>query len=1269
MATVRILVVEDERIVAKDLQLSLQKLGYSSVTLAYSGQEAIRTAAEIRPDLVLMDIMLNDTMDGIQAASHIREHYDIPVIYLTAYSDEKTLHRAMISEPFGYILKPYEERDLLTAIEMALYKHKMETKLRQREQWLLATLTSIGDAVITTDRMLNITFMNPVACLLTSRSSDESMGLPLQKVFHVKSDTNNFEISAVYKQVLKKGIGYRFPHPLQMPGSDSHTLSIDLNLSPIRSTDGSIDGLVLAFRDITAHEMAKQAMLSSEELFRTVWEGSVDGMRLVDQDGNTTLVNEAFCQLVEMSASELAGKPFSMIHNDSKHIQNLQIEFPERFRTRSMPLKAEHQMSFRSGKVRFIEITNSFIELEDRGPYLLSIFRDITQRKETEQQLKNSEEKYRLLFQNNLVGVGISETNGKILETNHALGAMFNFSDEQFSQYNVTDFFINERDRNFLKEQLNHHNRVENYELPLRKANGETFWANISSVVIQYGNKNAYLTTHVDVTARKQMEIELEQSKERYRVLSELTSDFAYGYRVTPDGAMFPVWATDAIVRISGYDKSALFSTHSWIDIVHNDDKPIVKQQKQQLLNGQTSVVEYRIIAKDGTIHWLRDYGRPVLDRTSQKVSSILGAIQDITAQKQALEALQMSEERFRTVFESAEDIIFIKDRELRYTQINPAVQAIFMMDIDHFIGKTDNDLFASSTVAQTSVSDQRVLAGNVFDGEEQFTIDDTNFIMHVIKVPMRNANEEITGLCGIARDVTERKRAAEALNAERERLGITLRSIADGVISTNKDGQVSLMNPVAEKLTGWKQEDALGRNFNDIFRASDEKSGQSCEQVLLHIMSDTRFTEMHKVSILHSRSGERFIVACSAAPIKDNSATVIGLIFVFRDITEQRKVEGELQKASKLESIGLLAGGIAHDFNNILTVILSSVSLSKMLIDSNPDLTEILTDMERATLRAQDLTQQLLTFSKGGAPVKQLTSIGGLLRESTKFSLRGSKVSCNYSIPNDLWAIEADQGQLSQVINNLIINADQAMPEGGTIELTASNITIPENTTLHFFPGRYVKISIKDLGIGISNDHLVKIYDPYFTTKQSGSGLGLTTSYSIIKKHDGYMDVESKLGEGTIFHIYLPASSESLCENHHEEVSFISGSGSILIMDDEPIVLRAAGRILNRLGYSVTYAADGIEAINKYKQAQEEGNPIDALILDLTVPGGLGGKETLEQLLSFDPEVTAIVSSGYSNDPVMSSYQDYGFKGIVKKPYRVNELASIIQQVIKVPA
>ncbi len=534
--------------------------------------------------------------------------------------------------------------------------------------------------------------------------------------------------------------------------------------------------------------------------------------------------------------------------------------------------------------------------------------------------------------------------------------------------------------------------------------------------------------------------------------------------------------------------------------------------------------------------------------------------------------------------------------------------------------------------------------------------------------VPFRNEKNEIVALLSVTRDVTERRRAEAALAEEKERLAVTLRSIGDGVITTDVSGNVALLNKAAEELTGWSNEEAIGKPLNEVFNIINETTRETCENPAEKVIRTGMVAGLANHTALIRKGGTEIIIADSGAPIKDRKNKTIGVVLVFRDITAQYHMEQEMQKMEKLESLGVLAGGLAHDFNNLLTSIIGNVSLSKMEIGADKVAFQLLTDAERAGRRAADLTHQLLTFSKGGAPIKKIVSITDIAREAVNFALSGSNVKCVYSIPTHLWSVEVDKGQINQVFNNLIINAIQAMPNGGTVRLDFQNVTLAEEEIADLRAGYYVRVIFSDEGDGIAEENLRKIFDPYYTTKKTGSGLGLATVFSILKRHESTISVKSLAGAGTTFTIYIPALKDIVNSEREETGAIRKGKGKILVMDDEEFVRDICVHILTRLGYEVDFAKDGNEAIDIYGRETREGKPFDLVIMDLTIPGGLGGKEAVVKLQRIDPHAKVIVSSGYSVDPIMSDYKKYGFCGVINKPYNTNEVSEVVSGILKAP-
>ena len=885
---IRILVVEDELIIAKGIEKRLKVLGYAVTDTVPSGEEAVAQALETLPDLILMDINLQGGMDGVSAAEQIRARVDIPVIFLTAYADSATLARAKISEPFGYIVKPFQDITLASAIEMALYKHRMESRLRRSEQRLSTTLKSIGDGVIATDRKGAVSFVNTVAENLTGWPHEEAVGRYLQEVFRCLEQGGTYSCEELVTAVIQGEASLALPEQTFLSSRDGKKVPIEAKATPIRDEKGIIFGLVLVFTDISRRVHAEEALRRSEKLLRSIFDAIPDLFSIIDK---------------------------------------------------------EHRI---------------------------------------------------------------------------------------------------------------------------------------------------------------------------------VLSNWHGGYEYVPES-----------IRGS--------HPHCYQAYYESD----------------------RMCEPCHTVEVFRT-GQPVV---TEKFNPRIGYV----------------EVRAFPIFDEAGNVALVAE--------------------------------------------------------------------HV-------------------HDITARKVAQEALAGETERLSVTLRSIGDGVVTTDTAGNVVLVNKVAETLTGWSQAEAAGKQLDEVFTIINEKTRHQAENPVGLVLSAGCIRELANHTVLVSRNGQERIIADSAAPIRDKENRIVGAVLVFRDITEKRKMEEELLKAQKLESIGILAGGIAHDFNNLLTAILGNISLSKMYVSAGDKIHQKLSEAEKASLRARDLTQQLLTFSRGGAPVKKTSSIAEIIKDSTAFSLSGSNVTCTFVIPDDLWLAAVDEGQISQVINNLILNAEQAMPAGGLIEVACRNVEVGADDHVPICDGRYILVSISDQGEGITEEALPRIFDPYFTTKDQGKGLGLSTVYSIVKNHDGHITVSSKPDAGTTFSIYLPATfyrKEPISRQEHgaELLEEQTVKGKILVMDDEENIRDVVAEMLDFIGYEVTLSRDGDEAVSLYAQALQSNQPFAAVLMDLTIPGGMGGGEAMRVLRGINPKVKGIVSSGYSNDPILSDYASFGFQGIITKPYKLGELRDVLKRVI----
>ncbi len=641
----------------------------------------------------------------------------------------------------------------------------------------------------------------------------------------------------------------------------------------------------------------------------------------------------------------------------------------------------------------------------------------------------------------------------------------------------------------------------------------------------------------------------------------------------------------------------------------------------------------------------------------------------EIQRRKRAEEEYKKSEEKFRSIFNLGHDAIIIHDSEGKILEVNKTMLRKYGVTRDEAL-KGDIQSF-SSPENRFEILDQ--LWSNVLEEKpreiEWVAMRPVDRVTFNVRI---NFNKIIyegkEAMVAIVRDITKCKEVEKKADEDREKLAITLRSIGDGVIATDNRERVEFLNYVCEELTGWSSDEAIGKPIGVIFNIFDEITRRKVETPVTRVIRTGKMVLLTENIILKSKNGSEYNIEDSAAPIIDSEGIMKGVVLVFRNITGRIKSEKELLKIAKLESLSLLAGGIAHDFNNLLAGLFGNISLAKKRIDPESRAYKNLESAEGVFHKASDLTKQLLTFAKEGEPIKSVSNIAKIIEESSMFALRGSSISLELDFPEDLMRAEVDSSQINQVISNLVINAKQAMPEGGRVSISAVNFDNSAKEMPVLGTTDYIKIIVRDEGIGIPRRYLEKIFDPYFTTKQDGNGLGLATVYSIIKKHNGLVTVNSEPGVGSTFTLYIPASKNTAGDeviDSRKPESLPAINARVLVMDDDPVIINMLEEMLGDIGCSFRSVNDGVKAIEEYKKSIEEGSPYDIVIMDLTIKGGMGGKETVIKLKDDYPHARCIVSSGYSTDPVISNFSDYGFSGYVTKPYLIKELYSEISRVL----
>jgi len=658
-----------------------------------------------------------------------------------------------------------------------------------------------------------------------------------------------------------------------------------------------------------------------------------------------------------------------------------------------------------------------------------------------------------------------------------------------------------------------------------------------------------------------------------------------------------------------------------------------------------------------------------------ETVGNILDQKRLMRERKMAEKALAETNKFLKNILDSSSSISIIStDLEQNVLFWNKGAENIFGYTAEEIVGSQKinilypggEELKLVKAIRSKMMKEKKGVSCEI----REITKDGRKLWINMNLTPRLDEEGHVIGILGIGEDISRRKLAEQALQESEKRYREFVEGTDDLVTRMNDKRRFIYVNHAAEKIFGINIEKLIGMSAFDFLHPEDRERTHTEFTKWIGDRLPSATIENRQVNRI---TGDFREMLWTINLNYDEKGHLTGINSIARDMTERKKIEDALLKAEKLNSLGTFAGGIAHDFNNLLSVILGNLSLMEDDIKPFIKTSNFLKEATKASLRARDLTTRLITFSKGGRPVKKVCSIGKLINDSVTTALSGSDVDYKLSLPDDLFPVAVDQEQMKQVIHNIVANASEAMAGEGAINVCCENVMIGEKETLPLKETKYVKLSIKDQGVGISEENLTKIFDPYFSTKEigteKGTGLGLAVCNSIVEKHNGFITVESEPGVETTFFIYLPASDKEIVSLKPVYKSVIegpvTGSGRILFMDDEKMIRNFAVRMLSRIGYVTQVSKDGAEAIELYKTAKESGEPFDAVILDLTNQFGMGGKETIRKLIEIDPDVKGIVSTGYSNDPIVTDFRESGFRGVLTKPYSIDKLGKTLHEII----
>jgi PAS domain S-box-containing protein len=1069
------------------------------------------------------------------------------------------------------------------------------------------------------------------------------------------------------------------------------------------------------YQDITEHKRAEQALRESEEKFHSIVEHSNDGIVFI-QDGMIQYCNSKMLEIGSYTQRDVLGKAF-IDFVAPEHKEMVLDIYNKRIAGKKTRERYELNMVGKGGRKVYTEVSASLVNFK-QNQVDIAIVRDISERKKVEEVLADESTRRRILIEQSRDGIVVLDQDGNVYEVNQRFADMVGYSLEEAHKLHVFDWeFLYPKER--VVEMIRTvDEKGDHFETQHRRKDGTIYDVEISTNGAMFAGQKLIFCVCRDITERKRAEKVIHESEERFRTLFETMSQGV----IYHDSEGRVISANPAAERILGLTLDEMIGKTS-LDPrrrrLHEDGSAFASEDHPSIVALHTGkpvndviMAVYNPAEKD--YRWIINSAIPEFREGEKKPYRVYTTFTDITERKRAEEELEKERQDISLILDTSPALIWYKDKKGKIVRANKAFAEALNMPAEDIEGKTVFDLYSADIARSMTDDDREVLNSGrpKLNIVEQYEAAAGLRWVQTDKVPVLDKNGETQAIIGFAVDITERKQAEQRINY----LNLTLRSIrnVNQLITREKDrdkllkGVCDILVDSRSFFTAWivlldeSQKltkyavSGIGDNFPVIIEEFKKGNSPPCIQKALKknqvvITEDPKtmcagcpmikdYVDLGGMTARLEYASNIYGVLCASLPkeilIDENEVSLFrevasDIAFALYNMElqiEYERLEQERLRTAKLESIGTLAGGIAHDFNNLLTGIMGNIGLVKTNISPSDASYEMLDEAEKAALRARDLTQQLLTFARGGKPVKKSVNIAEIIRESAAFALRGSKAREELSLPDDLWTIDADEGQISQVINNLVINADEAMPARGTLKIQAKNSTL-KKTDIPLLPsGDYVRIDIADTGIGISPEHLQRIFEPYFTTKQRGSGLGLTTAYSIVRNHGGTILADSIQNKGSTFHIYLPATKKTMKGSKKmKSVSSGQAGGKVLVMDDEEIIRKMLNNMLSLAGYTVELSADGAEALEKYQQAKKAGDPFNAVIMDLTIPGGMGGKETVQKLLEIDPQAKVIVSSGYATDPIMSEYKKYGFKAVIAKPYSVKQLQETLSGLLTV--
>ncbi len=1041
---------------------------------------------------------------------------------------------------------------------------------------------------------------------------------------------------------------------------DGSEFDMEVNVSLYQ--EGGEEHTLVILRDVTGRKRAEREIAEHGALVQQIMDTASVAIFLVDKSGRIVHANRRMAEMFGCTMEELLGSEYvDHVHPSERAVGRRKMLALLASEIDAVDLE---RLYWRQNGSEFWGhlAGRRFHDVQGNELGLIGVITDIDLRKQSEMALKQSEEKLRRLYNETPTLLHSVDRNGIVVEVNDFWLRTLGYQREEVIGRKVTDFYT-DASRKYAEEVVLpaffQNGVAKDIAYQFVRKNGELVDVLLSATaeLDAAGNPVRSQAVIVDITERKRAEDLLRRSEARYRMLYQGTPVMMHS--IDPEGKLVSV--SDQWLKQLGYTRDEVLGQHS-VDFLDEESRVLAQTVVLPyfMRTGVCNDVPYTFVKKNGERLLTLLSAIAERDEAGALVRS-LAVIVDVTARKRAERELRESEERLRRLVEHSPLAITIIDSAGRIEYTNSKHAEI--------VGYTTAEVptleawwalvYPDAKARERVKTDWRDLSRRLFNGEEVEPVERSI----VCKDGSRKDMEmrfSLTGdkILSIFIDVSERKRAEEALRENRARLDLALQSAHMGVWRWEIRENRRYFDERVCQLLGISAA-TFGGTVAEFLQAVHPEDREQVRTALARtVEQDAPYEPTYRVvwpdgSVHHLAARGRLVRDDTGQPARVN-----GILW---DVTDQRLLEEERIKTQKLESVGMLAGGIAHDFNNLLQGVFGFISMARMTHDQKEKSLAMLAEAEKALHQSVKLTSQLLTFSKGGKPVKKVVDLRLLIENAVTLALSGSRNTAEIDIDEDLCAAEVDEGQIGQVVQNIMLNADQAMPLGGVIRVAAHNMPATSLVPPADLQGDLVEITIRDQGAGIPAEHLTRIFDPYFTTKEKGSGLGLATSYSIISNHGGLLRVQSEIGKGTTLFVYLPASGAQPEKTRQRQIPAATRRGRILVMDDEEMIRALADEMLASLGHEVAVAADGENALVAYRTARDAGRPFDAVILDLTIRGGMGGIETLRKLVEIDPDIKAVVSSGYSEDAALANYREQGFQAVLDKPYSMSDLQDVL--------